>query len=309
MTQTFNLHAEKNVYQNGLDEETIQNDKLLQKFAIGVYEGNRDQIPKDWRLIKKADDPNSGFYAEAYERNGKIVIVYRGTNDLTDWIKNNKDMVLNKFPAQLRPALNFYDEVVSEYTKKGYSVNDITVTGHSLGGSLCQLVCDLRICKGVTFNAYGTEGILQDKKYVSVRNYGNEDDLTFTYNLHRHPGKTYVIENTSLEILPQIRKYHSVEDMGDIATAVPYDMSKHHKDIDENMHPRRVLVVEEVMNRKNSKPNDAFAKYFYNQAKKGYTMWEKDIKNKIKSGEVFVHSYTKQNGTYVQEYYRNRPHF
>ena len=95
--------------------------------------------------------------------------------------------------------------------------------------------------------------------------------------------------------------------MGDIRDAELYDMSKHHKFEKESMHPDRVLVVEEVMRRKNKDSNDAFSHYFLQQAKKGYTMWEKDVSRSVSGGDVYVHSYTRSDGTHVTDYYRSRP--
>ena len=314
MTQLFCLSTEKNVCKKHLDEEMIKNDKLLQKFAIGVYKNRRYELPLDWKCILTSNSNESwGFHAEAYEKNGKIILVYRGTNDIMDIGGADRQMFLRQVPDQAKKALNFYYEVERYCKKYGIDPENITITGHSLGGSLAQIIAKITNRKAVTFNAYGIRdiaerfGLLKSYYPPKIRNYGNANDWTFASRLHLQIGDTYVIDTNKYDTELYPLKYHFIETMGDIAEAEPYDRRKHHKNISENMDSNRVLVVEEVIDRKNKKDDDVFSYYFLNQVKKGMFMWERDIEKNIRSGKVYVHEYTKQDGTYVREYYRRWP--
>ena len=53
-------------------------------------------------------------------------------------------------------ALKLYDKVAAEYPNA-----HIVLTGHSLGGSLAQIVGAIRGAEAVTFNAYGTRDMFQ----------------------------------------------------------------------------------------------------------------------------------------------------
>lgn len=297
-----------------MTQQTIlQNDNEMKEFAIGVYkdEKNRNHLPTGYQGFAKSEDKN-GFYGEAYVKNGKVVVVFRGTDGPKDFIGSNKDMYIKKIPTQAESALNFYYEVEAKCKKYGYSTDDITITGHSLGGSLTQYVCYVTGRKGVTFNAYGVKdmvekfGVIRNKK-VNIRNYGNINDWTFYHNLHLQTGDTYVIDTNKSETEPRKLRYHRIEDMGDIKNAEPYDIYKHHKFERESMSKDRVLVVEDVIKRKDWGQNGVFAHYFLNQAKNGYTMWEREIDKKVAGGEVYVHSYTRDDGTHVRDYYRSYP--
>ena len=62
-----------------------------------------------------------------------------------------------------------------------YPNSDVTVTGHSLGGSLSQIVSSVRGCDAVTFNAYGTKDMFKDPASIkedNIVNYVNEKDYT-----------------------------------------------------------------------------------------------------------------------------------
>ncbi len=311
MSNTYKLYIQKSNIQRPSSQE-VEDAKLTQNFAIGVYNGNKSKIPDGWKLIKE-ESLSNGFHAEAYEKDGKVIIAFRGTeltnlNDL--WA--DSQMVRRKVPDQAKSALDFYYEIEKYCKEKDIDKSNITITGHSLGGSCGEIVGPIVGVKTITFNAYGVKDIA--KKYNALKlnnidyvtNYGNVNDAIFYSRMHNNVGKTYIIDNDITNKNPSL-KYHFIENMGDVEDAELYDMSRHHKFEKESMHPNRVLVVEEVMKRGNSDHNDAFSHYFLEQARKGYTMWKREIEKKVSGGEVYVHSYTRSDGTHVTDYYRRYP--
>ena len=311
MSKTYNLYIQKSDIKRPSSQE-VEEAKLAQKFAIGVYDGNEGEIPSGWKLVKQVDLDN-GFHGEAYEKDGKVIIAFRGTNNPKDW-DDDIAMWFKQVPAQAKSALDFYYEVEKYCKENGIDKSNITITGHSLGGSSGEIVGSIAGVKTITFNAYGVKDIAEKYNALNlnninyVTNYGNVNDRTFYTSMHNHVGKTYVLDNFTENDSPKIKKYHKAEYLVNLEDAELYDMSRHHKFEKESMHPDRVLVVEEVMKRENKDHNDAFFHYFLQQAKRGYTMWEREIDKKVSGGDVYVHSYTRDDGTHVSDYYRSYPH-
>ena len=78
------------------------------------------------------------------------------------------------------------------------------MTGHSLGGSIVQLLCTLEENKhiqGYTYNAYGIkhlipalekEGFILNKTFDNISNFSVETDLVSNHN--EHIGKVFVVK-------------------------------------------------------------------------------------------------------------------
>ena len=157
MTKTYNLYIQKSDIKRPSSQE-VEEAKFVQKFAIGVYDGNKGEIPSGWKLVKQVDLDN-GFHGEAYETDGKVIIAFRGTDKLNDV---DDDIVMGLFkqvPAQAKSALDFYYEVEKYCREKGIDKSNIIITGHSLGGSNGEIVGPIAGVKTITFNAYGVKDI------------------------------------------------------------------------------------------------------------------------------------------------------
>ena len=113
---------------------------------------------------------NNGFSASIYKNSstGKYIVAYAGTK-LTDVgdIASDAQMAAGKYPSQFQNAVSLIEDTLP----KDYSINpsDIEmITGHSLGGSLAQLVGQLDKYSDIpviALNPYGTkdlEGNLPD---------------------------------------------------------------------------------------------------------------------------------------------------
>lgn len=218
----------------------------LKQMSVYVYKNGNGKIPNGWKRVRTDSNDKTGYYAEAYKKDREIIIVYRGTDKekganefLKDFIKSDVPMGANLSFAQLKDAQNTYNSVAKENPS-----SRIVLTGHSLGGSLAQIVSAETGRKAVTFNAYATGKILADKgiknqRLLDITNYGHSRDPVFISNRDYQPGTT-LVTNTNLDpeqtysIKQEISKYcdkdiipdfdyHSAEKMDSLENAVNID--------------------------------------------------------------------------------------
>ena len=302
--------------------ETTEFDNEMKALSMGVYKGNEKSIPKDWIKVSEYDK-KSGFHGEAFYKNGKVVMAMRGTEkeDKKDW-QNDINMGIKKLPNQYVDAQKFYEKV-----KKDFPDQEIIFTGHSLGGSLAQLMSNKTGHETVTFNAYGVRDILQGNvrdNLENIRNYGNVDDSTFNLNLRNQLGKTYVIgygkDSEYITKSPEgdylggtkPLEHHFIETMGDLEDAVEYkpnrlegqvNMDIDFKDIDTN----RIFTNEEI-GQMSTDEYSRLESFINQQVAAGKVMPEAQAKQQVQTGNlIYVNSYTRSDGTEVKGYYRSRP--
>ncbi|RAO75775.1 XVIPCD domain-containing protein [Dyella jiangningensis] len=122
-----------------------------------------------YQAIDYSDDPLTGFQARAYQRmdTSEVIIAFRGTEFDRQPIRDggvDAGMVLTGINAQTLDALAFTQRVMDQVNaleqRNGHSI-PVTVTGHSLGGTLAEIAASRYGLKGETFNAYGAAGLLQ----------------------------------------------------------------------------------------------------------------------------------------------------
>lgn len=117
-------------------------------------------------IIRDANDADgvsiaAGFYAIAYEWDGKTVISYRGTGGLDDVYKGWTTGLGWTDQDQANLALEFY-QAATERGPFAYEIpTDIILTGHSLGGGLAGFVSVLSGAEAVMFDhmPYGRAAI------------------------------------------------------------------------------------------------------------------------------------------------------
>ena len=135
-----------------------------------------DEITRDgveYKVLEQADNALNGYQGTIYQRidTGEIVVAHRGTEfnsglraALQDGALADGGMVLARTNAQTKDAIDL-TKLAIEHAKLnvgGYSPQPkVTVTGHSLGGCLAQIVAHKFDLKGETFNAYGAASLDQ----------------------------------------------------------------------------------------------------------------------------------------------------
>lgn len=148
-----------------------------------VYHDEKTYIPPEnygFTCIHKGGDL-SGFYGEVYKRDNDIVIVFRGTASPAN-VEHDVEWGggLRK-PPEFTSAINYYDFVMKNFGEN-YSVS---MTGHSLGGSMVQYVNAILATQrnyqiqGVAFAPAGVGKFFSniDPSSIAVRNYIRQSDI------------------------------------------------------------------------------------------------------------------------------------
>ena len=118
----------------------------------------------------------SGFFAIVFEKNGEYVISYRGSETYPfeeayrDFIETDLRIGMGKKPLQFWEGLEVFEDLLS----KGIPFENISITGHSLGGGIAQFAAVMlykkykkvpRVC---TWNAVGInrDGIIGVEDFI-----------------------------------------------------------------------------------------------------------------------------------------------
>lgn len=163
-----------------------------------------------YRAIAKADNSNTGFQATAYEEASehKVVIAYRGTEPDRDALRDglvDVGMVFTGLNGQEADSREFTHKVIEMAKQRGEArglSNELSVTGHSLGGTLAEINASEFGLPGQTFNAYGAAGLYHDRPHGEqpVINHVRATDLVGAASTHYGEVRIYA-STQDIEIL------------------------------------------------------------------------------------------------------------
>ena len=125
-----------------------------------------------YKILEHYDNPRTGYQGTIYQRadTGEITVAHRGTEVdeglgplFKDGAIADGRMVIGRENPQAKEAIELTRRAIEranlEAGLPGRTVPEVTVTGHSLGGTLAQISAHHFGLKGETFNAYGAASL------------------------------------------------------------------------------------------------------------------------------------------------------
>ena len=131
--------------------EPTERDQKLRQFysnlASKAYDGADDvKLPEG---VEPVPYENFDDMAKVFKKGDRVFISYKGTDNWSDVRADGSIFAgTHRADPKFKRALNLFDDV-----RKDFPTEQITVTGHSLGGALGQHVAGNRITHAYTFNA------------------------------------------------------------------------------------------------------------------------------------------------------------
>lgn len=146
----------------------LANDSYEDRVVGRRAPGDRETVEIDgvqFQVLEHANNQHTGYQGTIYQRvdTGEVVVAHRGTEQIyRDGVLTDGAMVFDRANPQAadaieltRHARQFAREQLVDLGREP----PVTVTGHSLGGSLAQISAHHFGLKGETFNAYGAASL------------------------------------------------------------------------------------------------------------------------------------------------------
>ena len=165
-----------------IDQQRARQDYERGQLAVDVYRPEGERGVEGWRSTTSGDDITTGLKAQAYKslESDEIVIAFGGT-DSDQWGEFWKDLKADTgfiswhLPDQIKVGLDFCAQVIDAEVKSGYSqgisqeevLENISLSGHSLGGGIAQLAGYVFGLSGTTMEAPGVGDICESDSFGS----------------------------------------------------------------------------------------------------------------------------------------------
>lgn len=150
------------------DYAELANDSYSDDYRLGPADPSQEErTPSgNYKILEHASNPDNGYQGTIYQRlsDGEIVVAHRGTEQIwKDAVIADGSMVTRRTNPQAEDAIALtrraleYSKTIGE--RPGMEAPQVTVTGHSLGGTLAQVSAHHFDLRGETFNAYGAASL------------------------------------------------------------------------------------------------------------------------------------------------------
>lgn len=198
----WNYYYNKDYQYDTQEKDCFYNKKLSRNAALisrDVYNDEQKEI-NGYKPVNKLEDPETGLRVVTYQKKNDIIVAYCGTNDDKDFV-SDAQMAMNEVPEQYEKANQYYLDTVAKNPNAS-----VVLTGHSLGGSLAQLVASRhKETSAVTFNAFGIKSILKNPE-TKTKDYFQDNKNSFNYiiegdpvsNSTQHVGVTTHLKKTAI---------------------------------------------------------------------------------------------------------------
>lgn len=123
---------------------------------VNKKNGAKRTLSKEYKIVDYVSTASDFQALLLQDESGKFVMAFRGTTNILDWL-NNAGIGLANINKQYNDAKEFLEKAMTEH---GVTIDNLTLTGHSLGGILTQQVGATYGIKGYAFNPYGTDRLL-----------------------------------------------------------------------------------------------------------------------------------------------------
>ncbi|MDO8770929.1 MAG: hypothetical protein Q7K57_19915, partial [Burkholderiaceae bacterium] len=185
------------------------NDAFLAKQIYDVQTSNGTYTSPDgnqWTVIDRYSYPD-GYQGVLFQNTttGKYEFVSRGTEANAGDVYSDWQMGIGRLPDQLISARESLQRAQASIGGAGGNPDDITLVGHSLGGSLTQmLAAENPQLQAQAFNPYGTANLLPPGDYSNITNHVMYLDPVSVLVGSKMPGVTQAYSEQDLVGVPVV---------------------------------------------------------------------------------------------------------
>ncbi|MFA6989511.1 MAG: hypothetical protein WC197_05520, partial [Candidatus Gastranaerophilaceae bacterium] len=147
--------------------------KEYAQLSKSIYD--KTSLPANWTQVKVDSNSKNGFQGTIYQnaKTGEYVVAYASSSNPQYWLYENFNNVMYEtIPDQYYDAWSLYNKALDLAEEDS---SKITVTGHSLGGVLSQLIGAETGSQAWSFNSAGGKNLL---------NYAGIDEKPEYPNIH-----------------------------------------------------------------------------------------------------------------------------